>query len=77
MMFIACCTRARSPVTRKPNGITAASTGDNGKKRMLAARSEMITYLFDDRPEDASVALVVNAVRERKVYGVVLPLRHA
>lgn len=44
---------------------------------MLAARYEMSTYLFDNWPEDASVALVVNAVRERKVNGVVLPLRHA
>lgn len=44
---------------------------------MLGARHEMKTNLFDDWPEDASVALVVNAVRERKVNGVVLPLRHS
>ena len=34
-------------------------------------------YLFDDGPEDASVAFVVDAVREREVNGVVLALRHA
>lgn len=33
-------------------------------------------HLFDDGPEDASVAFVIDAVGERKVDGVVFPLAH-
>lgn len=33
-------------------------------------------YLFDDRSEDASIALIVDAVSEREVDGVVLSLPH-
>lgn len=44
---------------------------------MLAVWHVRHEYLFDDRPEDAPIAFVVDAVREREVYGVVLPLRYA
>lgn len=42
-------------------------------RTFLFARNK---HLFDDGPEDASVAFVIDAVGERKVDGVVLSLAH-
>lgn len=63
---------------------TQEKTPDNNQvqpqhptRLMLVASRYGYIYLFDDRPEDASVTLVVDAVREGEVDGVILPLRHA
>lgn len=39
-------------------------------------RVTWIRYLFYDRPEDASIALIVDTISEREVDGVVLSLPH-